>query len=341
MANNLAQRAQQSVAQQQAGGQPTLQQLIRQMQPEIAKALPRHMNPERMARIATTVLKQTPALARCTPESFLGALLTASQLGLEPGPLGEAYLVPYGREVTFIPGYKGLIKLAWQSGALQDIHAQVVYEHDEFDYQLGLRRDLVHKPATGDRGVPVYVYAVAVFKEGGFAFEVMSIPEVEAIRARSRAGRNGPWVSDWAAMAKKTAVKQLAKWLPMSTELNQASALDETQRDGTDAHAADIVDVVPQMPAEIEGPPVVDADEVAPVEEGAGSKKATKAQRDAVQRRFDDEKLPDDMIPDALTSWTGREVSSLEDLTTDDITAIDAAFAQRDQAAAAVDNEGK
>lgn len=327
MGTNLAQRAQQSVANQQGGGQPTLQQLIQRMQPEIAKALPRHMNPERMARIATTVLKQTPALARCTPESFLGALLTASQLGLEPGPLGEAYLVPYGNTVTFIPGYKGLIKLAWQSGALQDIHAQVVYENDEFDYQLGLRRDLVHKPASGDRGAARYVYAVAVFKEGGFAFEVLSVPEVEAIRSRSKAGRNGPWVTDWAAMAKKTAVKQLAKWLPMSTELTQATALDETQRDGTDSHAADIVDVVPQIPVEIEGPPVVDVEESVPAEDepapaDTSSKKATKAQRDAVQAIADAQKFDPSFMGEALVNWTGREGATLANLTSDEADAI-------------------
>lgn len=94
---------------------PTLANLIDQMRPEIARALPRHMNPDRMARLATTVLRQTPALARTTPESFLGALMTASQLGLEPGPLGEAYFVPYGNACTFIPGYRGLVKLARDS----------------------------------------------------------------------------------------------------------------------------------------------------------------------------------------------------------------------------------
>lgn len=220
---------------------PTLAQLINQMRPEIAKVLPNQMNPERMARIATTALKQTPALARCTPESFLGALLTASQLGLEPGPIGEAYLVPYGNTCTFIPGYRGLIKLARNSGQLVDIWAEIVYENDDFKYTLGLHRDLQHAPATGERGKPIYAYAAAELKDGGRPFVVMTYAEVEAIRSRSRAGKNGPWVSDWAAMAKKTVIKQLAKWLPLSAEFNTAAVLDGTVR----TNVSELVDVQP------------------------------------------------------------------------------------------------
>ena len=97
---------------------PPTAQLIEQMKPEIGRALPKHLSPDRMARIATTVLRQNPQLARCTPESFLGALMTASQLGLEPGPIGEAYLVPFGNAVTFIPGYRGLTAgtAVWSTG---------------------------------------------------------------------------------------------------------------------------------------------------------------------------------------------------------------------------------
>lgn len=226
---------------------PTLAQLIERQKPEIARALPRHLNPDRMARIATTTLRQTPLLARCTPESFLGALMSAAQLGLEPGPLGEAYLVPFrdGRtgnyQVTFIPGYKGLIKLAWQSGQLADIWAEVVYANDEFDYTLGLERNITHKPAKGARGEPEYVYAVAKLKDGGTPFVVMAYEEVESIRSRSKASKNGPWVTDWAAMAKKTAVKQLSKWLPMSSEFATAVGLDGSVR--TDVNH--LVDVQP------------------------------------------------------------------------------------------------
>lgn len=225
-------------------GKPaTLAQLIERMKPEIGRALPAHMNPDRMARIATTVLRQTPALARCTPESFLGALLTASQLGLEPGPTGESYLVPYGTVATFVPGYRGLIKLARNSGQLVDIWAEVVYANDTFKYTLGLRRDLEHEPAMGERGKPIYVYAAAKLKDGGTPFVVMTKTEVEAIRARSKAGRNGPWVTDWNAMAKKTLIKQLSKWLPLSAEFTTAAVLDGTVR----TKVGPLVDVQPDF----------------------------------------------------------------------------------------------
>lgn len=237
--------------------QPTLAQLIERQKPEIARALPRHLNPDRMARIATTTLRQTPLLARCTPESFLGALMSAAQLGLEPGPLGEAYLVPFrdGKSgnyiVQFIPGYKGLIKLAWQSGQLADIWAEVVYSNDEFDYTLGLNRNLVHKPAKSARGEAIYVYAVAKLKDGGSPFVVLSLEEVESIRSRSKASKNGPWVTDWAAMARKTAVKQLSKWLPMSSEFASAVALDGSVRTDVGAQLVDVtpVDIDDAQPA--------------------------------------------------------------------------------------------
>ncbi len=232
MGNNLAQRTAGAVAAKPTTG-PTLGQLVEQMKPQIQRALPKHMDADKLARIALTLIRQTPKLAECTAESFLGALLTSAQLGLEPGPLGEAYLVPYGRVCTFIPGYRGLVKLAWQSGQLRNIDAHVVYEQDEFDYEYGLNPALKHRPTRGDRGKVSDVYAVATMQNGGSAFVVMSLADVEAIRKRSRASGNGPWVTDWDAMAKKTAVKQLIRWLPLSTELqtlNHAAELDGTTR---------------------------------------------------------------------------------------------------------------
>ncbi len=239
MGRDLAERTAASVAGQSKGnGQPpTLAQMIDQMKPQLARALPKHMDPDRLARIALTTLRQTPALTRCNPQSFLGALMTSAQLGLEPGPLGEAYLVPYGDNVTFIPGYRGLIKLAWQSGQLKSIAAHTVHERDEFEYEYGLEPVLRHKPSLTDRGDVIAVYAAAVFKDGGSAFVVMSRQDVEAIRSRSRASNNGPWKTDWDAMARKTAIRQLIRWLPLSSELHNlatAAALDESVRKGED-----------------------------------------------------------------------------------------------------------
>jgi recombination protein RecT len=224
----LAKRQQQT-----ADRQRTLAQKIEQMKPEIARALPRHLNPDRVARIAVTVMRRTPKLAECTPESFLGALMTCAQLGLEPGPLGHAYLVPYGSEVTFIAGYRGLVDLARRSGQVQSVNARVVRVGDEFDYAFGLDPKLEHKPKADVDQAITHVYAVVRLKDGGADFDVMTRAEVEAIRKRSRAAKDGPWVTDYAEMAKKTVLRRLLKTAPMSVEYQQAVANDEQARTST------------------------------------------------------------------------------------------------------------
>jgi recombination protein RecT len=206
---------------------------------QMALALPKHVTADRLARVALTEVRKTPALARCDQTSFLGALMTCAQLGLEPGgPLGHAYLVPFENrkkgitEVQFIIGYRGMIELARRSGLLESIEARPVYEGDKFDVTLGLDSNLRHVPDfdNPNRVQPDklrFVYAVAKLKDGGMQFDVMSRREIEAVRAQSRAGSNGPWVTHFEAMALKTVVRRLFKWLPVSIELASAIEADE------------------------------------------------------------------------------------------------------------------
>lgn len=228
--------------------QNTLASLIDRQKGEIARALPRHMTPDRLARIATTVMRQNPSLGGASPQSFLGALMTCAQLGLEPGPLGHAYLVPFKNgktntmDVQFIPGYRGLIELARRSGQVQSVSAHVVREGDEFDYAYGLEERCHHKPNLGASGKVTHVYAVIRYKDGGADFEVMSRGEVEAIRDRSRSSEKGPWVTDWDEMAKKTVLKRLLKRAPMSVEYQQAVVQDEQVRRDISIDALDIPD---------------------------------------------------------------------------------------------------
>jgi recombination protein RecT len=226
--------------------QNTLANLIERQKGEIARALPRHLDPDRLARIATTVMRQTPQLGQADPASFLGALMTCAQLGLEPGPLGHAYLVPFrnGRsgtvEVTFIPGYRGLIDLARRSGQVQSVQARVVYDSDAFDYAFGLNPRLDHVP-SGRLGVVTHAYAVVRYKgDEGADFDVMTKAEVDAIRARSKSSEKGPWVTDYAEMAKKTVLRRLLKSAPMSVEYQQAIAQDEQVRTRIDLDGLDI-----------------------------------------------------------------------------------------------------
>ena len=201
---------------------------------QMALALPKHMTSDRLARIALTEIRKVPTLAKCDQTSFLGAIMQCAQLGLEPGgALGHAYLLPFENrkkgitEVQFIVGYRGMIDLARRSGQIVSLTARTVHENDEFIYQYGLSEDLKHVPATGERGALQYVYAVAKLKDGGVQFEVMSRSDIDKVRAQSKAGNYGPWQTHYDEMAKKTVIRRLFKYLPVSIELATAVTMDE------------------------------------------------------------------------------------------------------------------
>ena len=238
--NTLIQRtAASQQIQQKNGGKPTIQQLIRQMEGEIKKALPSVITPERFTRITLSALSVNPKLGDCTPKSFLGAMMTAAQLGLEPNtPLGQAYLIPYNNrragqmECQFQLGYKGMIDLAYRSGNVKTIDAQVVYSNDTFNVAYGIEPKLELIPAAGDRGEPVAVYACFITKDGGYGFDVMSMEEVRKhARKYSQAYNNGPWQTNFEEMAKKTVLKRCLKYAPMSTDFVRGLSMDETTHD--------------------------------------------------------------------------------------------------------------
>ncbi len=212
--------------------------LLEKMKPEMARCLPKHLTPERMNRIALTELRKNPKLQECDPLSFIASIMQASQLGLEPGVLGSCYLIPFynkdmGKyECTFMPGYRGFLDLARRSGQIVSLVARSVYSNDEFRYEFGLQEKLIHKPTMEDRGEIIAVYAVARLKDGGHQFDVMSRKEVEMIRLQSKSRNNGPWMTHYDEMAKKTVLRKLFKWLPCSVEMQKAVSLDELQEIG-------------------------------------------------------------------------------------------------------------
>ena len=188
------------------GDRDKLLHLVQRMAPAIAKALPRHVSPDRMSRIVTTALRTTPKLAECTPASFLGCVMQLAQLGLEPNtPLGHAYLIPrVNRKQGFtyctqIIGYQGMIDIARRSGMVSNVYAYAVREGDEFAYQLGTERSVRHVPSE-ERGREerklTHVYAVAKYASGGDPdFIVLTQEKIEARRKRSSAS-SGPWATD-------------------------------------------------------------------------------------------------------------------------------------------------
>lgn len=208
----------------------TIKEYISVMSGEIAKALPSVMTPERFTRIALSAVSNNAKLASCTPQSFLAAMMNAAQLGLEPNtPLGQAYLIPYGGVCQFQIGYKGLIDLAYRSGEVKMIDAQVVYENDEFEYELGMDPVLKHKPARTNRGKPIYYYATFKLVNGGQGFQVMSYEDVlDHAKKYSKSFSSGPWKTNFDEMAKKTVLKKLLKYAPLKTEFVKQVNTDES-----------------------------------------------------------------------------------------------------------------
>ena len=226
---------------------------------KFATALPRGIDPNRFARVIWTEVRKNPLLINADAGSLLSSCITAAQLGLEVGShLGQCYLVPFNKRVKtpegwknvqqaqLIIGYRGLITLARKSGEMVSLNAFAVFEKDDFSYQLGLHPDVHHVPsAEADRGALTYVYAVANFVGGGIQFEVMSRAEIEAVRdasqgwisAKQSAAKygkdvNSPWATHFNEMAKKTVVRRLAKYLPLSVEAARAVEVDEAAERG-------------------------------------------------------------------------------------------------------------
>ena len=234
----------------------SIEQLIQASLKELGKALPSHLNAERLARIAITTIRQNPKLAECTPMSFLGALFQSAQLGLEPNVEGQAYITPYlnskkitdenGKtkwikvlEAQFQIGYKGYIELFYRHGAAEYIDTHAVYENDIFEFEYGTNSYLRHCPVYKNRGDVIAYYSVAKIKNGGSVFKVMGKDAcIEHGKTHSKCydkdsqsfDKNSPWFKFPDSMCKKTVIIQLAKLLPKSVELQKALAMDNTTK---------------------------------------------------------------------------------------------------------------
>lgn len=222
----------------------TIADQIKSMEAQFSLAMPKGVEAAQLVRDALTALKMTPGLAECSPNSVLGALMNCAQLGLRPGVLGHAYLLPFydsksrGKKAQLVLGYQGLIELAHRSGRVSSLIARTVFEGDTFDVDYGLADSLIHKPAPNGvtRGKPTHYYAIAKFTTGGHAFLVFTHTDMEAYRDRFATAQNregkvfGPWADHFEGMAHKTMVRQLAKWMPKSTEMATALSIDEGVR---------------------------------------------------------------------------------------------------------------
>lgn len=223
----------------------------------IGQVLPQHITKERMAKLAFGMMRTNAKLAnaaRRNPASFVNAIMHASKLGLEPGI--DAHLVPYENkrqntvEIQCIPDYRGLLKLARNSGEITSISIQIAYTNDEFDLSLGTEDRMTHKPKlTGDRGEPMLVYAVAKFRDGSHHVEWMSVEDINKIRDGSSGYRialatakkynkepDSPWIGSWEEMARKTLARRISKYLPRSIEIQNAEKLMDAGDRGVPVH---------------------------------------------------------------------------------------------------------
>lgn len=234
----------------------------------VSAALPRHLKPERFVRVALNAVMRKPDLLECTQESFFLCLLDLSSYGLEPDGR-RAHLIPFkdnkvcicGHDMdqhkgpdctrcgckqrrsrticTLIIDYKGLAECVRRSGDVSYIHADVVYDNDEFKFKFGSGAMLEHVPAEDHDGKKIkWAYSFVKLRDGSEDFVVMSLKDVERIRKRSRAADAGPWVSDFPEMAKKTAFRRHTKWLPLSAETREIVERDDDMMGDIDTDAA-------------------------------------------------------------------------------------------------------
>lgn len=298
--------------------------LLNQKKGELAKMLPKTLSIERLLKVAQIAATTTPALAKCDVPSLVGAIGQCAQMGLEPNTvLGHAYLVPFNTKrkdgngverwvnsVQVIIGYKGLIDLARRSGQIVSIAAHEVCENDQFELVYGLDEKLVHRPAMGERGEVIGFYAVAKLKDGGHSFEFMSVHQVlEIMRSTQSGGKYGPWKDHFIEMGRKTVIRRLAKYLPLSIEFQTAVALDNQADAGKDQRL-DTIDGDFMVVADEDAPTGYDVDqstgEIQQAERLNDSPSPTVARQSAPARAEAEEWQPSD---EELAEIRAREMA--------------------------------
>lgn len=315
----------------------TVQALLTSMEGEIQKALPKAAGGvERFMRICLTTIRTSPGLLKCSQASLLGAIMRSAQLNLEPcNVLGRAYLVPYGKECTFILGYKGMIELVRRSGQVKEFYAEIVYDNEPFDIVLGTERHIDHKPLPpskrGDKMLGAY--SVCIMTNGTRSFHWMWNEEIEYIRdtaSQSASHSSSPWKKYPTSMYKKTAVRQHSKWLPLSIEAQEAAAMDEAIEMGTahniylaegealDMDSATAGDRTAENAAALrerikDAKPDTDGEQ--PPERAPGTSMLTPDQDEIITALMKKNKITDDALVDMIASVADGVMKSVGNLT--------------------------
>lgn len=192
---------------------------IEKMAPQFKAALPAHVSVDKFVRVTLTAVQTNPQLLEADRRTLFAAATKAAQMGLLPDGR-EGAIVTFKNQAQWMPMVAGIMKLVRNSGEISTWSVQAVYENDHFDFCLGDEEHIMHKPALANRGKLIAVYSIVTMKDGEKSREVMSVEDVNQIRARSRSGNSGPWQTDFAEMAKKTVVRRHSKRLPLSTDID-------------------------------------------------------------------------------------------------------------------------
>lgn len=207
-----------------------LRNQLQRMQPQWAAALPKHIRPEHFERVVLTAIQGNPSLMTLDRRSLFQACTQAAQDGLLPDGR-EGAIVPFKGKAKWMPMVAGLLRKARNSGQIAAIVARVVYDGDKYRYWIDEDGEhLIYEPADNpDLAIVKRVFAMAKLTDGTLLVEPMSRGEIEKVRASSQTGQkeDGPWVQWWDEMAKKTAIRRLAKRLPMSPELEDVIRRDD------------------------------------------------------------------------------------------------------------------
>lgn len=218
-----------------------MKQIIIKMKNDINTALPIQLTYKRFQSVALSTFNANKKLQSCEPITFISAMIQSAHLGLEPNtPLGQAYLIPYNdngvEKVQFQIGYKGLMELANRSGKIKTMYANEVRSNDKFEIDYGLEQKLIHQPLlNGDRGEIIGYYAVYHLEPNGHSFVYMNKDEIlNHGKKYSKSFEGGFWESEFDSMAKKTVIKRLLKYAPLSTEMKKAVLADESIKESID-----------------------------------------------------------------------------------------------------------